>query len=76
LIKKNSIWTWRIEQQNVLEMLKKTFIIAPVLKVPNNENAFKLFTDTSKFATGAVLLQKIYDKEKPAIILELKGYYY
>jgi len=54
----NSIWTWRIEQQNVLEVLKKTFITVPVLRVPNDEKSFKSSTDTSKFATGVVLSQK------------------
>ena len=40
LTKKDDIWTWRIEQQNILEVLKKTFITAPVLKVPNDEKIF------------------------------------
>jgi len=39
-------------------MLKKTFITAPVLRVPNDGKYSKLSTDTSKFATGATLLQK------------------
>ena len=58
LTKKDDIWTWRIEQQNILEVLKKTFITALVLKVPNDEKSFELSTNTSKFATGAALLQK------------------
>jgi len=39
-------------------VLKKTFTTAPVLRVPNDEKSFELSTDTSKFATGAALLQK------------------
>lgn len=58
LTKKDGIWTWRIEQQNILEVLKKTFITALVLKVPNDEKSFELSTDTSKFAIGAALSQK------------------
>ena len=58
LTKKDGIWTWRIEQQNILEVLKKTFTTAPVLKVPNNEKSFELSTDTSKFDNGAALSQK------------------
>ena len=58
LTKKDSIWTWRIEQQNVLEVLKKIFTTAPVLRVPNDEKSFKSSTDISKFTTGAALLQK------------------
>ena len=58
LTKKDDIWTWRIEQQNILEVLKKTFITALVLKVPNDEKSFELSTDTSKFAIEAALSQK------------------
>jgi len=58
LTKKNSTWTWGVEQQNAFEALKKAFTTALVLKIPNDEDLFKLFTDTSDFATGAVLSQK------------------
>jgi len=39
-------------------VLKKTFITALVLRIPNDEKSFESFIDTSKFATGAVLSQK------------------
>jgi len=58
LTKKDSTWTWGIEQKNAFEVLKKAFIMAPVLRIPNNEDLFKLSTDASNFATGAVLSQK------------------
>jgi len=58
LTKKDSIWTWGKEQQNAFEVLKKAFTIAPVLRIPNDEDLFKLSTDASDFATGAVLSQK------------------
>jgi len=32
--------------------------MAPVLRIPNDEDPFKLFTNASDFAIGAVLLQK------------------
>jgi len=56
LTKKKSIWTGRIKQQNVFEVLKKTFTTVSVLRVSNNEKYFKSSTNTSKFATRAVLL--------------------
>ena len=59
LIKKYSIQTWGIEQQNTFEVWKRAFITAPVLKIPNDEDLFKLSTDVSNFATSAVLSQKI-----------------
>ena len=40
-------------------MLKKAFTTAPVLKIPNDEDPFKLSTDASDFATSAVLSQKM-----------------
>jgi len=39
-------------------MLKKAFTMALVLRIPNNEDPFKLSTDASNFAIGAVLSQK------------------
>jgi len=55
---KNSIWTWSKEQHNTFEVLKKAFTMAPVLRIPNDKDLFKLSTDASDFATRAVLLQK------------------
>jgi len=52
LTKKDSTWTWGIDQQNAFEALKKAFTTAPVLRIPNDEDLFKLSTDASDFATG------------------------
>ena len=53
LTKKDSTWTWGKEQQNAFETLKKTFTMAPVLRIPNDKDSFKLSTNTSDFATKA-----------------------
>jgi len=58
LTKKDSTWTWGKEQQSAFEALKKAFTTAPVLRIPNDKDSFKLSTDASDFATGAVLSQK------------------
>jgi len=58
LTKKDSTWTWGKEQQNAFEVLKKAFTMAPVLRIPNDKDSFKLSTDASNFTTGAVLSQK------------------
>ena len=58
LTKKDSTWNWGKEQQSAFEVLKKAFTMAPVLRIPNDEDPFKLSTNASDFATGAVLLQK------------------
>jgi len=39
-------------------VLKKAFTMAPVLRIPNDKDLFKLSTDASNFAIYAVLLQK------------------
>jgi len=58
LTKKDCTWNWGIEQQNAFEVLKKAFTTAPVLRIPNDKDFFKLSTNASDFVTGAVLLQK------------------
>jgi len=58
LTKKDYTWNWGIEQQNAFEALKKAFTMAPILKIPNDKDLFKLFTNASNFTTGAILLQK------------------
>jgi len=47
-----------LKQQNAFEVLKKAFTTAPVLRIPNDKDLFKLSTNASDFATGAILLQK------------------
>jgi len=58
LTKKNSTWTWGVEQQNAFEALKKAFTTASVLRIPNDKDLFKLLTNASDFAIEAVLSQK------------------
>jgi len=58
LTKKDCTWNWDIEQQNAFEVLKKAFIIALILRIPNDKDPFKLSTDASDFATSTVLSQK------------------
>jgi len=58
LTKKEYTWNWGIEQQNAFEALKKAFTMAPILRIPNDKDPFKLSTNASNFATGAVLSQK------------------
>ena len=38
LTKKDCTWNWGVEQQNAFEALKKAFTIAPVLRIPNDED--------------------------------------
>ena len=38
LTKKDCTWNWGVEQQNAFEALKKAFTMAPVLRIPNDED--------------------------------------
>jgi len=58
LTKKDCTWNWGVEQQNAFEVLKKAFTTAPILRIPNDKDPFKLSTNASDFATGVVLSQK------------------
>jgi len=58
LTKKDCTWNWGVEQQNAFEALKKAFTMAPVLRILNDKDPFKLSTNASDFAIGAVLSQK------------------
>jgi hypothetical protein len=58
LTKKDQTWQWDEKHTQVFEALKKAFTTAPVLKIPNDDNKFRLATDASDFATGAVLYQE------------------
>ncbi|EGN91147.1 hypothetical protein SERLA73DRAFT_157591, partial [Serpula lacrymans var. lacrymans S7.3] len=62
-------WTWKDEQETSFETLKKTLTTAPTLAIPNDDDPFKLETDASDFAVGAVLSQKQNDKFRPIAFL-------
>ena len=55
---KSNTWTWDKEQQNAFEALKKAFTTAPVLRIPDDKDPFKLSTNASDFTTRAILSQK------------------
>lgn len=57
LTKKDQPWVWGEAQNNVFEVLKKAFTSAPILRIPDDVNPFRLSTDASDFAVGAVLSQ-------------------
>ena len=57
LTKKDTPWIWEKEQSDAFEALKKAFTTAPILRIPNDVNPFRLSTDASDFAIGSVLSQ-------------------
>ena len=57
LTRKDQKWFWGDDQQKAFDGLKQAFVEAPILKIPDDINPFRLETDASDFATGAVLSQ-------------------
>jgi len=58
LVKKNTKFTWTEETQKAFDKLKKKFEEKPILITPDPTKPFKIFTNTSNHATGAVLTQR------------------
>ena len=57
LTKKNLVWNWSPSCQSSFDSLKHLFLLKPVLHLPNLSTPFAVATDTSKYASGAILLQ-------------------
>jgi len=58
LMKKDVLWEWTPERQQVFETLKRLICKEPVLLMPNLEAPFKMEVDMSSFAIGATLSQQ------------------
>jgi len=58
LTKKNTLWNWGAEQQQVFKILKKKFTEAPVLKMADPAKKYRMECDASNYATGAILSQE------------------
>ena len=59
---KDTPWQWGEEQETAFQALKTAFTTAPILQIPSDTAPFCLETDSSDFATGAVLEQLGEDK--------------
>ena len=54
------------EQQEAFGEIKRRLVKAPVLRMPNREGRFHLYSNTSKFAAGSALYQ--IQNSKPKLI--------
>ena len=58
LTRKNAKFQWSLETQTAFETLKQRLLEAPILAFPDITKPFKLYTDASQYALGAVLMQE------------------
>src|SRR5215471_5792617 len=63
LLKKDIEYKWTSEQQKVFEELKEKITTAPVVKYPNFDQPFLLYTDALITGLGAVLAQQVDGRE-------------
>ncbi|CAB0035616.1 unnamed protein product [Trichogramma brassicae] len=69
LTKKDVSWKWRLEQQEAFDNLKQSLVTAPVLARPDFTKPFKVQSDASAYAIGAVLTQEHEDGEHPIVYI-------
>ena len=63
LTKQDIPFEWTIQCQAAFELLKEAIITSPILKYPDPNKGYTLFTDASKYAWACVLTQE-YQYEK------------
>ena len=57
LTKKNARFLWTDEAQCSFDTLKEKLMTAPILGYPDTSEPYKLYTDASQYAVGAILTQ-------------------
>jgi len=57
-------WNWDAKEQEAFEGLKMAVTTAPVLVSPQDSEPFRIEADSSDFASGAVLSQRLPEEEK------------
>jgi len=60
----NKTWDWDAKEQEAFERLKMAVTTTPVLVSPQDSEPFRIKADSSDFASGAVLSQRLPGEEK------------
>jgi len=68
LTKNNQPWQWTAAEEVAFQTLKKAVASSPVLAHPNLEARFRVETDASNYAYGAVLSQRSEDDHKDHLV--------
>ena len=67
LLKAENKFEWGLEQETAFETLKQALVSYPVLRQPDMNKEFFLFTDASGYCMGAVLAQKDEEGKEHAV---------
>jgi hypothetical protein len=63
LLRKDQKWEWKEAQQNTFDTLKERFISNLILVTPDLEKPLRVESDSSDYATGAILSMKCDDEK-------------
>ena len=72
LTRKHRQFIWGEEQQSAFQEIKADYNPSPVLHLPDKKGRFKLYSDTSKIATGSALYQIQNGKPKAYCLCKQK----
>ena len=70
LTKQDVSFEWTLQCQASFEMLKDALITSPILKYPDPNKPYTLFTDASKYAWACVLTQE-HEHEKDGTVFKI-----
>ena len=70
LTKQGIPFEWTMQCQAAFEMLKEVIITSPILKYPDPNKGYTLFTDASKYAWACVLTQE-YQYERDGKVYKI-----
>jgi hypothetical protein len=68
-LKGNELWTWQGQQQEAFDELKQRVCSNPILIIPINNAPYQVEVDTSNYAIGGILSQKVNDKWHPVVYM-------
>ena len=65
LTKKDVEFKWTAECENCFQILKRSLQESPILRYPDPEANYTLYTDASKYAYAGVLMQDVDGTDHP-----------
>ena len=72
ITRKNIKWNWKEGKQKTFEELKESFIIEPLLVIPDLNKEMRVEADILNFAIDEVLLMKCENKKWRPVVYILK----